>query len=89
LWWRAALAGVVLDFTNLCAGSLYDLSPSFLYWRALGSEAVEMRHATFAEILAVDPPQLFDEIWYADLAHWMKQHPEAVKKARQHEFLDE
>jgi hypothetical protein len=77
LWWRAALAGVFTDFTRLCGGAVYSLSPAFAYWRALGNEPVLMKDATFAEILATPEPEAFREWWRADLAVWLRNNPNA------------
>jgi hypothetical protein len=82
LWWRAALAGEVLPFEGLCGGWLYDLSPCYTYWQALGSEAIRMQSATFAEILATEPPKLFSDVWLSDLEFWMTSNPDAVAKVR-------
>jgi len=79
LWWRAALLGEVVPFDGLCGGRHYDLSPPYMYWRAIGNEPIKMQHATFAEILASDPPKLFRDLWYENLAYWMSHHPDAVK----------
>jgi hypothetical protein len=79
LWWRLALLGEFIDFTSLCAGAQYSMSPCFLYWRALGAEPIRMQHATFAEIANSEPPAEFTEFWLADLAYWMDRNPQAVK----------
>ena len=80
LWWRFALRGHVLELDPLCGGMRYDLSPCYLYWRALGNEGVKMQDATFAEILAEKPPDLFNAIWYADLRAWMERNPQSLKQ---------
>ena len=80
LWWRAAIHGEIAEFEPLCAGMVYDLSPCFMYWKALGNEPIRMKDLTFAEIVSSKPPQLFNDFWLADLAHWIKNHPNALNQ---------
>jgi hypothetical protein len=75
LWWRAALLGEFVKLDNLCGSLSYDLSAEFLYWSALASEPVRMKHWSFDQILATPPPELFDQFWRADLKRWMRNNP--------------
>lgn len=79
LWWRSALAGRFCYYQDVVNCHTYGLGPTIFYWLALGSEPVVMRDATFTEIFATDPPELFNELFIGDVRRWIKNNPQAKK----------
>jgi hypothetical protein len=69
--WRAGY-DVGLPMMNV-AGWGYDLSPAWLYRRALGDEPRRMWEATLAEITAAPVPIDFQDLFVTDLIAWMKR----------------
>jgi hypothetical protein len=71
LHFRAWQLGFEIALPSLeFADSQYDLSPPWRYMRACGDEPRRMQAATFADIVAQNPPAEFRQLWLADFKAW-------------------
>lgn len=68
LWARSDALGYRLMATDLFPYARYELSDLFAYLRALGDEPQRMMKLTLREVLKIDPPHDFSELWCSDVA---------------------
>jgi len=77
LWERGKAAGYEIHGATLgVAGQRYGLSHGSYYRKFLADEPERLAGLTFAEIEAIKPPRLFQELFDTDVARWHQQKQE-------------
>jgi hypothetical protein len=73
LRYRAESLGIKLSSTDVFSASDYGLSTTWRYLAGLGDEAARLANLDFATISMMTPPDVFVDLWEADVCTWMSR----------------